>query len=136
YVLLRRPPPAPTSLSPYTPLFRSDEAPIIRLINALLSEAVKENAPDIHIEPFENRLSIRLRVYGVLREVLEPPRALAPVIVPRSKAMAKLDIAQKRLPLGGRTSLRMVGCAVGLRGSTLRSRHAHRAAPPLTTQPA
>src|SRR5690606_37060849 len=65
-----------------------DEAPIIRLINALLSEAVKENASDIHIEPFENRLSIRLRVDGVLREVLEPPRALAPVIVSRIKVMA------------------------------------------------
>src|SRR5690606_29556097 len=94
-----------------------DEAPIIRLINALLSEAVKENASDIHIEPFENRLSIRLRVDGVLREVLEPPRALAPVIVSRIKVMAKLDIAEKRLPQDGRIGLRLVGRAVDVRVS-------------------
>ncbi|GAA6131783.1 type II secretion system ATPase GspE [Halopseudomonas sabulinigri] len=103
-----------------------DEAPIIRLINALLSEAVKENASDIHIEPFENRLSIRLRVDGVLREVLEPPRALAPVIVSRIKVMAKLDIAEKRLPQDGRIGLRLVGRAVDVRVSTLPSGHGER----------
>jgi general secretion pathway protein E len=103
-----------------------DEAPIIRLINALLSEAVKENASDIHIEPFENRLSIRLRVDGVLREILEPPRALAPVIVSRIKVMAKLDIAEKRLPQDGRIGLRLVGRAVDVRVSTLPSGHGER----------
>ena len=103
-----------------------DEAPIIRLINALLSEAVKENASDIHIEPFENRLSIRMRVDGVLRDVLEPPRALAPVIVSRIKVMARLDIAEKRLPQDGRIGLRLVGRAVDVRVSTLPSGHGER----------
>ena len=72
--------------------------PIIRLINALLTEAVKENASDIHIEPFENRLVVRFRVDGVLRVVLESRRAVAPLVVSRIKVMAKLDIAEKRLP--------------------------------------
>jgi general secretion pathway protein E len=75
-----------------------DDAPIIRLINALLTEAIKENASDIHIEPFESRLVVRLRVDGVLREVLQPPRVMAPLLVSRIKVMAKLDIAEKRLP--------------------------------------
>jgi len=114
------------SLEPEDLLESQDEAPIIRLINALLSEAVKENASDIHIEPFENRLSIRLRVDGVLREILEPPRALAPVIVSRIKVMAKLDIAEKRLPQDGRIGLRLVGRAVDVRVSTLPSGHGER----------
>lgn len=103
-----------------------DEAPIIRLINALLAEAVKENASDIHIEPFENRLSVRFRVDGVLREVLEPPRALALVIVSRIKVMAKLDIAEKRLPQDGRIGLRLVGRSVDVRVSTLPSGYGER----------
>ncbi|MEM9234602.1 MAG: ATPase, T2SS/T4P/T4SS family, partial [Pseudomonadota bacterium] len=70
-----------------------DDAPIIRLINALLTEAVKENASDIHIEPQETRLQVRFRVDGVLREVLSPPRNLATLIVSRIKVMARLDIA-------------------------------------------
>jgi general secretion pathway protein E len=74
-----------------------DDAPIIRLINALLTEAVKENASDIHIEPFENRLVVRFRVDGVLREVLEPQRVLAPLLVSRIKVMARLDIADTAL---------------------------------------
>ena len=98
-----------------------DEAPIIRLINALLLEAVKAKASDIHIEPFETRLSIRLRVDGVLREVLEPPKALANALVSRIKVMAKLDIAEKRLPQDGRIGLRLVGRAVDVRVSTLPS---------------
>jgi type II secretory ATPase GspE/PulE/Tfp pilus assembly ATPase PilB-like protein len=78
-----------------------DEAPIIRLINALLTQAVKENASDIHIEPFENRLVIRFRVDGVLREVLQTKRAVAPLVVSRIKVMSKLDIAERRLPQDG-----------------------------------
>ena len=70
-----------------------DEAPIIRLINALLTQAVKENASDIHVEPYENRLVIRFRVDGVLREVLQTKRAVAPLVVSRIKVMSKLDIA-------------------------------------------
>lgn len=103
-----------------------DDAPIIRLINALLTQAVKENASDIHIEPFENRLMVRLRVDGVLREVLQPPRALAPLIVSRIKVMARLDIAEKRLPQDGRISFRIAGHPVDVRVSTLPSGHGER----------
>ncbi len=103
-----------------------DDAPIIRLINALLTEAIKENASDIHIEPFENRLVVRFRVDGVLREVLAPQRVLAPLVVSRIKVMAKLDIAEKRLPQDGRISLRLAGRAVDVRVSTLPSGHGER----------
>ncbi len=103
-----------------------DDAPIIRLINALLTEAVRENASDIHIEPFENRLVVRFRVDGVLREVLEPKRAMAPLLVSRIKIMAKLDIAEKRVPQDGRISLRVAGRAVDVRVSTLPSGHGER----------
>ena len=103
-----------------------DDAPIIRLINALLTEAVRENASDIHIEPFESRLSVRLRVDGVLREVLNPPVSLAPLIVSRVKVMARLDIAEKRLPQDGRISLRVAGRPVDVRVSTLPSGHGER----------
>ena len=98
-----------------------DEAPIIRLINALLTQAVKENASDIHIEPYENRLVIRFRVDGVLREVLQTKRAVAPLVVSRIKVMSKLDIAERRLPQDGRISLRIAGRAVDVRVSTLPS---------------
>lgn len=103
-----------------------DDAPIIRLINALLTEAIKQNASDIHIESFENRLVVRFRVDGVLREVLAPPRALAPLIVSRIKVLAKLDIAEKRLPQDGRISLRLAGRAVDVRVSTIPAGHGER----------
>ncbi len=103
-----------------------DDAPIIRLINAMLTEAVKENASDIHIEPYESRLVIRFRVDGVLREGLEPARVLAPILVSRIKVMAKLDIAEKRLPQDGRISLRIANRAVDVRVSTLPSAHGER----------
>lgn len=103
-----------------------DDAPIIRLINALLARAVKQNASDIHIEPFENRLLIRIRVDGVLQEVMQPPRALAPLIASRIKVMAKLDIAEKRLPQDGRISLRIAGRAVDVRVSTMPAGHGER----------
>ena len=103
-----------------------DDAPIIRLINALLARAVKQNASDIHIEPYENRLLIRIRVDGVLQEVMQPPRALAPLIASRIKVMAKLDIAEKRLPQDGRISLRIAGRAVDVRVSTMPSGHGER----------
>lgn len=95
-----------------------DDAPIIRLINALLTEAIKENASDIHIENYENRMVVRFRVDGVLREVLSPPRQVAPLIVSRVKVMARLDIAEKRLPQDGRISLRVAGRPVDVRVST------------------
>lgn len=103
-----------------------DDAPIIRLINALLTEAVKENASDIHIEPFESRLVVRFRCDGVLREVLEPQRVLAPLLVSRIKVMARLDIAEKRLPQDGRISLRVAGRPVDIRVSTLPSGNGER----------
>jgi general secretion pathway protein E len=103
-----------------------DDAPIIRLINALLTEAVKENASDIHIEPFENRLVVRFRVDGVLREALTSRRAVSPLLVSRVKVMAKLDIAEKRVPQDGRIGLRVAGRAVDVRVSTLPSGHGER----------
>ena len=103
-----------------------DDAPIIRLINAMLSEAIKDNASDIHIEPFENRLVVRFRVDGVLREVLTPQRALTPLIVSRIKVMARLDIAEKRLPQDGRISLKIAGRPVDVRVSTIPSGHGER----------
>jgi len=103
-----------------------DEAPIIRLINALLTQAVKDNASDIHIEPFENRMTVRFRIDGVLREVLQSKRAVAPLVVSRIKVMSKLDIAEKRLPQDGRISLRIAGRAVDVRVSTIPSGHGER----------
>ncbi len=105
--------------SPKIWLESEDDAPIIRLINALLTEAVKEGASDIHIEPFENRLVVRFRIDGVLREVLSPQKAIANAVVSRIKVMARLDIAEKRLPQDGRISLRIAGSPVDVRVSTI-----------------
>jgi general secretion pathway protein E len=103
-----------------------DDAPIIRLINALLTQAVKDNASDIHIEPYENRLSVRFRIDGVLKEVLQSRRGVAPLVVSRVKVMSKLDIAEKRVPQDGRISLRIAGRAVDVRVSTIPSGHGER----------
>jgi len=103
-----------------------DDAPIIRLINAVFSQAIRENASDIHVEPFENRLVVRFRVDGVLREVLQTKRAVAPLVVSRLKVMSRLDIAEKRLPQDGRISLRVAGRAVDVRVSTIPSGHGER----------
>jgi general secretion pathway protein E len=103
-----------------------DDAPIIRLINAVLTQAIKENASDIHVEPFENRLVVRFRVDGVLREVLQSKKAVAPLVVSRIKVMSKLDIAEKRLPQDGRISLKIAGRSVDVRVSTMPSGHGER----------
>jgi general secretion pathway protein E len=103
-----------------------DDAPIIRLINVLLTEAVREDASDIHIESFESSMVVRFRVDGVLREVLRPKRAIAPLLISRIKVMAKLDIAEKRLPQDGRISLKVAGRAVDVRVSTLPAGHGER----------
>ena len=103
-----------------------DDAPIIRLINAILTQAVKENASDIHIEPFENRLVVRFRIDGVLREVVQSRRAVAPLVVSRIKVMSRLDIAEKRVPQDGRISLKVAGRAVDVRVSTIPSGHGER----------
>lgn len=107
-------------------LEKQDDAPIIRLLNALLSEAIKEEASDVHIETFEDHITIRFRVDGMLREVLEPPRILAPLIISRIKVMARLDIAEKRLPQDGRITLRIGGRAVDVRVSTMPTNHGER----------
>jgi len=112
--------------SPVDLLESADDAPIIRLINALLTEAIRENASDIHIEPFENELVIRLRVDGVLREVMAPSAAIAPLVISRVKVMAKLDIAEKRIPQDGRISLRVANRPVDVRVSTMPSGHGER----------
>ena len=100
---------------------QQDDAPIIRLINALLSEAIRLSASDIHIETFEKRLVVRFRVDGELKEIITPKRQLAPLLVSRIKVMAKLDIAEKRVPQDGRISLRLAGREVDVRVSTLPS---------------
>ncbi len=114
------------TLEPEDLMEADDDAPIIRLINALLSEAIKVNASDVHIEPFESRLRIRFRVDGMLREILQPPGNIAPLVISRIKVMAKLDIAEKRLPQDGRISLRIAGRGVDVRVSTLPSGHGER----------
>lgn len=105
---------------------QEDDAPIVRLINALLSEAIRVGASDIHIESFEKKLSVRLRVDGQLREIVQPRRELAPLLVSRIKVMAKLDIAEKRVPQDGRISLRLAGREVDVRVSTLPSSYGER----------
>ena len=105
---------------------QSDDAPVIRLINALLTEAIKEGASDIHIETFENNLTVRIRVDGMLREVLQLQRMLATLLVSRIKVMARLDIAEKRIPQDGRISLKLAGKEVDVRVSTLPSSNGER----------
>ena len=103
------------------------DAPIVQLINALLSEAIREGASDVHIETFEKALQVRFRVDGVMREVVHPKRALAPLLVSRIKVMAKLDIAEKRIPQDGRIALRIGGREVDVRVSTLPTGNGERA---------
>ncbi len=105
----------------------SDDAPIIRLLNALLSQAAREGASDIHIEAYERHSSVRFRVDGELREVAQPHRALHAALISRLKIMAELDIAEKRLPQDGRISLRLGQRAIDIRVSTLPNAHGERA---------
>jgi general secretion pathway protein E len=105
----------------------ANDAPIIRMLNALLTQAAKDGASDIHIEPYERSSSVRFRVDGTLREVVEPNRALHAALISRLKIMAELDIAEKRLPQDGRISLRIGGRAIDVRVSTLPSAHGERA---------
>ena len=103
-----------------------DNAPVIRLINALLTQALRDGASDIHIERFETRSVVRLRVDGTLRDLIEPARALHNAIVSRVKIMAQLDIAEKRLPQDGRITLRVAGKPVDVRVSTIPTGHGER----------
>ncbi len=107
-------------------LASEDDAPVIRLINSLIAEAVKNVASDIHLEPFENRLSVRLRVDGVLNEVASLAARMTPYIVSRIKVMARLDIAEKRIPQDGRLSLKLGSREFDVRVSTLPARQGER----------
>lgn len=107
-------------------LDQSEDAPVVRLINALLQEAIKEGASDIHIETQERALKVRFRIDGILRDMVEPKRGLAPLLVSRIKVMARLDIAEKRLPQDGRVSLRVGGHEVDVRVSTIPSQYGER----------
>ncbi|MFT4191137.1 MAG: ATPase, T2SS/T4P/T4SS family [Comamonas sp.] len=103
------------------------DAPIIRMLNALLTQAARDGASDIHIEPFERHSSVRFRIDGALREVVRPNRALHAALISRLKIMAELDISEKRLPQDGRIALRIGRRAVDVRVSTLPSAHGERA---------
>lgn len=107
-------------------LDNQDDAPIIRLLNALFTQAIKQKASDIHIETYENLVLVRNRIDGVLHEVLEIQRGIAPLVISRVKVMAKLDIAEKRIPQDGRISLRIGGHNIDVRVSTLPSNHGER----------
>ena len=114
------------TIEPEDLLEAEDDAPIIKLINAVLTEAIKISASDVHIEAFENRMRIRFRVDGVLREILQPPKNIAPLVISRIKVMSKMDIAEKRIPQDGRISLKVAGRSVDVRVSTLPSGHGER----------
>ena len=103
-----------------------DDAPVIRLINALITQALREGASDIHFDAFEKRSVVRLRIDGMLRDLVEPARALHAALVSRIKIMAQLDIAEKRLPQDGRISLRVAGRPVDVRVSTIPTGHGER----------
>ncbi len=101
----------------------ASEAPVIRLVNLILQRAVEARASDIHIEPFENRLKVRYRIDGVLQEVEAPPSSSTAAVISRVKIMAKLNIAERRLPQDGRIMHRVQGKELDLRVSTIPTSH-------------
>jgi general secretion pathway protein E len=105
----------------------SDDAPVIRMINALLTQSLREGASDIHIEPFEQTSVVRFRIDGTLRDVVRPRKAIHASLISRIKIMSQLDIAEKRLPQDGRITLRIGGKPVDVRVSTLPTGHGERA---------
>ena len=105
----------------------SDDAPVIRMINALLTQSLREGASDIHIEPFEQTSVVRFRVDGALRDIVRPKKAIHASLISRIKIMSQLDIAEKRLPQDGRITLRIGGKPVDVRVSTLPTGHGERA---------
>ncbi len=113
--------------SPKDILELTTEAPIIRLLNALLQQAVKERASDIHIEPYERELEVRMRTDGVLRTVLRPPKVIQDALITRVKILAGLDIAEKRLPQDGRIRLLVGGRDIDVRVSVVPTVHGERA---------
>jgi general secretion pathway protein E len=105
----------------------SDDAPVIRMINALLTQSLREGASDIHIEPFEQNSVVRFRIDGALRDIVRPKKAIHASLISRIKIMSQLDIAEKRLPQDGRITLRVGGKPVDVRVSTLPTGHGERA---------
>ena len=101
----------------------ASEAPVIRLVSLLITNALETRASDIHVEPFENRLAVRYRIDGVLHEVESPPKRLSAAVISRIKIMANLDIAERRLPQDGRIRLRVQGKEIDLRVSTIPTMH-------------
>ena len=101
----------------------ASEAPVIRLVSLIITNALETRASDIHIEPFENRLIVRYRIDGVLHEIESPPKKLGPAVISRVKIMANLDIAERRLPQDGRIRLRAQGKEIDLRVSTVPTMH-------------
>jgi len=104
----------------------ADDAPVIRLINGILQEAIRSRTSDIHVEPYEERLSVRFRIDGSLTEKLSLPARLSAVLVSRVKVMARLDIANKRIPQDGRFSFNLGERQIDVRVSTLPARHGER----------
>ncbi len=104
-----------------------DDAPVIKLVNALIYRAMKERASDIHFEPFENEVLIRFRIDGVLREITTAPKRANSHITARIKIMSKLDIAEKRLPQDGKIRLKIAGKDLDIRVSTIPTAHGERA---------
>lgn len=107
-------------------LENENDAPVISLINALFSEAVKQNASDIHLETFENQMTARFRIDGILQPVLELPQVLGPLVVSRIKVMSNLNIAEKRLPQDGRISIKIAGASIDVRVSTIPASYGER----------
>ena len=103
-----------------------DDAPIIRLLNAVFFEAIRAKASDIHIQPYEKELFVRFRLDGVLRTILKAPARVSPLVISRIKVLAKLDIAEKRIPQDGRITVRLGGRSIDLRISTLPSAYGER----------
>ena len=101
----------------------ASEAPVIRIVNQIMTNAMSQRASDIHIEPFENHLKVRYRIDGVIHEVESPSAALTPAIISRIKLMARLNIAERRLPQDGRIQMRAQGKEIDMRVSTVPTMH-------------
>ncbi len=100
-------------------LGEAEQAPVVKLVNSLISDAVRKGASDIHIEPYEKALRVRFRIDGTLYEMMSPPFRMKPAIISRLKIMAELDIAERRVPQDGRIKLRLLGRTIDLRVSCL-----------------
>ncbi len=101
----------------------ANEAPVVRLVNQLLTDALRMGAADIHIEPCPDRLAVRYRIHGRLKEIGSSPAKLAAAVVSRIKILAKLDIAERRLPQDGRSQLRLLERPIALRVATMPTIH-------------